>query len=144
VGFVDIKPRVGDPAVRALITYAVGYPTDEKVDRVIVSYTTNAERRLLGFEKSGNVCGYVGYEVVEPGHALIQHIAVEPATRRQGIGRLMVQWILTAENVWKVSAETDGNAVGFYQRCGFHPTRFEHSVYRVERFRCELVVGHGC
>ncbi len=141
MGFVDLKPHVSDPAVRTLIAYAVGYPTDEKLDRVIQSYTTNAERRLFGFERDGSLCGYVGFEVVEPGHAEIHNIAVEPADRGQGIGRLMVEWILTTEDVRKVSAETDWEAVGFYRRCGFCVTRFEHPLFPgTERYRCDVVV----
>src|SRR5258708_5518625 len=107
---VDLKPRVTDPAIRTLLAYPVGYPTTEKVDRVIQSFTTTPARGLLGFEREGKVCGYVGYEVAEPGHAVIHYIAVEPAARGQGIGRLMVEWILTTEAVGTVSAETDRKA----------------------------------
>ena len=41
MGFVDLKPRVTEPAVRALVAYAVGYPTDEKLDEG----PCNADRR---------------------------------------------------------------------------------------------------
>lgn len=113
--------------------------------RCTTSGHTHPARRLLGFACHGNLYDYIGFEIVEQRHAVIHDIAVEPDARGHGIGRLMVEWIITSEDIGKVSAETDGEAVGFYQRCGFGTAKFEHPLYPgVERFRCELVVEPKC
>ncbi len=141
---IDLKPRVADPAVRMLLSYSVGYPTPEKMERVIQAYLANSTRPLLGLERDGKLVGYVGYEVIEPNHLLIHNIAVEPPARRQGIGRQLIERIISREGAQRVTAETDAQAVDFYRRCGFSASRFEHPMYAgVERFRCELVVDPG-
>src|SRR5262249_28836832 len=60
---VDLVPRRECPTVRDLVAYSVGYPTPEKMDRVLQRYADDPARRLVGFERGGSLDGYVGFEI---------------------------------------------------------------------------------
>jgi ribosomal protein S18 acetylase RimI-like enzyme len=51
--------------------------------------------------------------------AIIKHIAVSDAYRRQSIGKLLIQELLNQCSIGFLFAETDDEAVGFYEKCGF-------------------------
>jgi len=69
---------------------------------------------------------------------VIRHIAVEPSVRKQGIGQHMVVWLLRERQFSHLLAETDHEAVGFYERCGFRVTSVGEVYPGTERFVCEL------
>jgi ribosomal protein S18 acetylase RimI-like enzyme len=77
------------------------------------------------------------------GHAVVRHIAVDEACRQRGIGRAMIEHAREAHGPRSLTAETDQDAVGFYERCGFssqavgtpHPPDRYPSA---ERFVCTL------
>jgi ribosomal protein S18 acetylase RimI-like enzyme len=135
---VDLVPRRESLAARALIEHAVGYPTPEKLDRVLQRYADDPARRLVGFEQAGELVGVLGYERHELGQATIWHIAVRPDARGQGVGRAMIRWLVETATMTSVTAETDRNAVGFYRRLGFLITSLGELYPNTERFRCHL------
>jgi ribosomal protein S18 acetylase RimI-like enzyme len=122
-----------------LLAYSVGFPTDEKLDRVVAQYA-GSPYRLVGFEVDSTLCGCLGFQIVEPGNRVIRHIAVAPDARRKGLGRFMVDWLCTTNGLTRVTAETDRDAVEFYKRCGFRITSLGEIYSGTERFSCELVV----
>jgi len=71
----------GDAAGLRIALRAAGLPDDDlDADGV----------RLYAFEQSGDVVGYGGLEICG-GHALLRSIVVDPARRRQGVGRRIVE-----------------------------------------------------
>ena len=95
---------------------------------------------LIGFESDGALVACLGYEVVGEGRAVVQHIAVSPDRRRQGLGSMMIRWLRATAGFSAVEAETDVDAVGFYRRCGFSAERIVNPRFpQAERWRC--VVG---
>jgi ribosomal protein S18 acetylase RimI-like enzyme len=139
---VDLVPRRGQPAVRELFAYSVGYPTPEKLDRVLQRYAVDPARRLVGFERDGSLDGYVGFELHGAGSATIWNIAVQLSARRQGLGRQIVRWLIDVAGLTRLTAETDQNAVEFYRRLGFTVTSLGDERYPgTERFRCDLDAG---
>lgn len=86
---------------------------------------------------------WLGLEALGDGRAIVRHIAVDAKCRRQGVGRAMIEHARTTYGTRSLVAETDREAVGFYERCGFairslgevHLTdRFPSA----ERFHCTL------
>ncbi len=54
-------------------------------------------------------------------HGLIYDVAVLPEYQRRGIGRRMMEELLSRMPVWRVMLVADGNVQGFYRGLGFHP-----------------------
>jgi len=83
-----------------------------------------------------------GTEDGERGTAEIIGIAVKKEARGTGIGRYMVFAAARMLNVRALTAETDDDAVGFYQKTGFTCIPFERhfSDGTVRRYRCELTL----
>ena len=76
--------------------------------------------RLYAFEQSGDVVGYGGLEI-GGGHALLRSIVVDPARRRQGVGRRIIE-LLSAnaarEGVRRAFLLTTG-ARAYFEGLGF-------------------------
>lgn len=139
--FVDLRSRLDEPDVRQLLAVLAWTGAAEHLDRICAQY--RGDRILLGYDVDGLLVGCVGLEDLGDGRAVVCHIAVDAMWRRQGVGRAMVEHARTTYGMRSLVAETDREAVGFYERCGFairslgelHPTdRFPSA----ERFRCTL------
>jgi ribosomal protein S18 acetylase RimI-like enzyme len=140
---VDLVPRRDAAGVRNLIAHAVGYPTPDKLRRVLFGHSIDPARHLVGFEQTGALVGLLGVKI-EPEHATIHQIAVQPQARSQGVGREMVRWLVETAGMTRVVAETDNDAVGFYRRLGFSVVSLGDERYPgTERFECRLDAGAG-
>ena len=67
---------------------------------------------LLVLKKSGDLPEILG-------------IAVAEQRRGRGIGSAMIRQAMNAEGIARLCAQTDADAVGFYQKCGFSTEREE-------------------
>jgi ribosomal protein S18 acetylase RimI-like enzyme len=103
VEVVDLVPLVDRPGVRELVSLSVGYPTPEKLGRVLRRYADDPARHLVGFERAGSLDGYVGYEIHAPASATIWNIAVRPGARGQGLGRAIVRWLIDTAGLTHLS-----------------------------------------
>ena len=67
-------------------------------------------------------------------------ISVDICARRQGIGSYMIQQIKAQYNFKVLYAETDDDAVLFYEKNGFEITEVikEYDGQRVTRYLCQL------
>lgn len=65
-------------------------------------------------------------------------IAVSADLHRRGVGRALIQHAAEKLHLARMTAETDDDAVGFYQACGFDCTRFERTFPdgTAIRYRC--------
>lgn len=141
---VDLVPRRAEPEVRDLFSLSVGYPTPEKLDRVLARYADDPQRRLIGFVRAGALDGSVGFEIHGATSATIWNIAVQPEARGQGLGRAIIRWLTDEIGLTRLAAETDRRAVGFYRRLGFSITSLGDARYPgTERFACKLDAGDG-
>jgi GNAT superfamily N-acetyltransferase len=133
VGFVDLASRVDEPGVAALLTDAFG--SSRAVLEARARYLTG-EWGLLGYEERTAVLGLIGFERTSPTAVRIRGMAVDPRRRREGIGRVLVHEVGTRNRGSTLHAETDGDAVGFYARCGFEVSSLGERYPGVERFHC--------
>jgi GNAT superfamily N-acetyltransferase len=131
---VDLTERLNDPAVQALLSEAVGYPTPAKLAAVTARYDTEPARTLYGVVRAFALLGVLGIERLAVRELVIHHIAVAAHERGNGTGRAML--IAVCEPASRVSAETDRAAVGFYARCGFAARSLGELYPDVERFEC--------
>lgn len=122
--------------LKQLLAPSVGDPTDRHLESLITEIYTQPGTLLAVWQESGQQLGAVGIRHTGPGAAEILHIAIDPAYRRQGIGRSMIEQTIQREGLRELQAETDSNAVGFYRRCGFRVASLGERYPGVERFVC--------
>jgi ribosomal protein S18 acetylase RimI-like enzyme len=108
---VDITERAGEADLRSLLSVLAWTGEPGHIDRIISAYVTGL--RLFGMERGSRLEGVIGIEVVHKGEGVIRHIAVEPAARRSGIGRAMVDEAMDRLALLSLAAETDRGAVLF-------------------------------
>ncbi len=129
---VDLRGREDDPAVSSLIGQGTGSPAGS--ERAADRYR-RGDWILLGWEEDGRVVGCVGVERDEQRDIALHSVAVAPDQRGRGVGRALIDALAEVATTRRLVAETDADAAGFYERCGFEvePIGAEKGT---ERFRC--------
>ena len=103
MGLVDLRGRADDPEVQALV------PGDE------------SPGLLVGWSKDGELVGGIGIERVGDREIALTNLFVVPELRRRGIGRSLVEAVVSGAPVERFRVECDPEVVGFFERCGFVP-----------------------
>ena len=144
---VDLRPRLDEPAVRAVLEVLAWRGEEGEVDRIADRYR-GAGAQLLGvvversWEAQGIALGTpiacIGLERRSRDEAAVTALAVLPDWRRQGFARALVFGACEQLGLRAVEAETDADAVGFYRATGFTVESLGERYPGVERFRCRL------
>ena len=111
MGLVDLRGRADDAAVRAL---AARFPADEEAGGVATTPTL-----LIGWAESEELVGGLGIERVGEREIELKDVFVAKEWRRRGIGRALVEALVAGAVVEQFRVECDGEAAGFFERCGF-------------------------
>ena len=133
--FQDIKPRIAEPDIGKIISYAAFDGSPESIAKISDEYRTSGALNFHGWVESGKIAGICGFEVHD-GKVEIHLISVAEDKRRQGIGGAMIS-ALQAMYGLPIEAETDDEAVGFYRKRGFETTEIMHPR-RGKRHICVL------
>jgi ribosomal protein S18 acetylase RimI-like enzyme len=136
MNLVDVTHRLDESELRDVISASVGFPTTEKMTRVAEVYASDPSRTAFALVDGIQVVGVIGLEVLSPGQARITHIAVTPDRRQRGVGRMLIDRVSRLKGLSELFAETDGDAVEFYRRCGFSVERLHDRQGNRERFMC--------
>lgn len=145
---VDLRPRLDEPAVRAVLEVLAWRGDDGEVDRIADRYR-DPRTRLLGlvvetsWETQGMAPGTpiacIGLEPTsDQDEAEITSLAVLPDWRRQGFARALIFGACEHLGRRAVEAETDANAVDPYRAIGFRVESLGEPSSGSERFRCRL------
>ncbi|MFB1082517.1 GNAT family N-acetyltransferase [Jeotgalibacillus sp. JSM ZJ347] len=119
--------------MKELLSYATS-----NVEKEYVKYIQSQNRELYGFEFEGETVGCIGVEINNPHLCEIKHIAVSPIMRENGIASEMIRYMSDLYPIDYIFAETDKDAVAFYEKYGFKTTSLGEKYPGVERFLCEL------
>ncbi len=133
---VDVKANLFDSEVLALIKPSVFNPTPERLKRRAEKYTADKKINVYACKTGGAYAGIVVFKT-ENIAAEILDIAVKPEYQKHGIGRKLIEFIFNQFPVNTITAETDDDAVGFYQKCGFTVT-LGIEVCGTKRYFCKL------
>ena len=144
---VDLRPRLDESDVRAVLGVLAWRGDDGEVDRLTERYR-RAGTRLLGLVSArswevqgvppGTPIGCIGIEPRSGDEAEIRSLAVLPRWRRQGLARALVFGACAQLGLRAVEAETDADAVDVYRALGFAVESIGERYPGVERFRCRL------
>lgn len=134
--FVDCRTRVRESEVLSLLSEAVGNCTDSKLDAIASSYESEPGRFLLGLARGASILGLIGGEIRRSTSASILYIVVRREHRRNGLGRSLIERPRDRFSLREIVAETDREALAFYERCGFSVASLGERYPGVERFSC--------
>ena len=115
-------------------------PTEEKFNnKVDLFLNDNSVKIFVCFEQD-KIVGIMVVSFKEQKKIEIIGIAVDVSTRGKGIGSYMINQVINNYGLLSVYAETDNDAVWFYQKNNFSITEFSE-IYDGEtviRYKCEL------
>lgn len=110
---------------------------------VIRLYKSDPNRILYAFAEGEKLVAIIGLKINRTENtAVILHIAVEEAKRGKGIGRKLIDEVLQQHSFAALQAETDQDAVAFYQACGFAVESLGELYPGTERFFCVKPNSH--
>lgn len=115
-----------------VIMLSMGNP--DKVLETLQSYRAGGNE-LIGATYHDKLIGVIGF-FQSAQQITIRHISVLHDFQKQGVGSLLLSEVKKSYTERKILAETDEEAVVFYQKSGFVCTAFQ-GKYGNTRYRCE-------
>ncbi len=122
-----VEQIVKDPILNVL-QYAVG-PSETSLKKAVLYYESN-KGTLYRYEEEA--C--IGIEIIGANKARICHIAVAPQYRNKGIALQMIKEVVKMLQLTYIEAETDNEAVEFYEKIGFQVKSLGERYPGIERF----------
>ena len=135
---MNVKATLFDSEILALMKPSVYDPTPECLKHRAEKYTEDKNISVYACKIDGVYAGIVVLKT-ENNTAEILDIAVKPEYRKNGVGRKLIDFIFTQFPIDTITAETDDDAVGFYQKCGFAVTP-TGEVGSTSRYFCKMSV----
>ena len=115
-------------------------PTEEKFNNKVDQFLNNNSVKIFACFEQDKILGAMVVSFIEQRKIEIIGIATDVSARGKGIGSYMINQVLNNYGLLSVYAETDNDAVGFYQKNNFSITEFSE-IYDGEtviRYKCEL------
>ena len=134
----DIKKKLGNSIVRKLMSESAWDKSTEAMNKKATEFQCREDLILYGWLENNEILGVCGVEVGRDWVAIL-NIAVDSNIRKQGIGKAMITAVQKKHKM-AIKAETDDDAVGFYQNCGFETEEFIKFYDNGEcrRYKCVL------
>ena len=120
--------------------YCMYMPTKEKYENKATNWLQDNNIKIYACFDSEKIKGIIVILVQSDKEAEVIGISVDICARREGIGSYMIQQIKAQYNFKVLYAETDDDAVLFYEKNGFEITEVikEYDGQRVTRYLCQL------
>lgn len=134
---ISLTSYADTESVKRLLAQCM-WPADDRIARELIKYHTEPSRCLMGEEMDGELVGLIGVERTGERSGILKHIAVMPLYQRRSLARSMIEKIMVDNGLLELEAETDKDAVGFYERIGCRIESLGEKYAGVERFRCIL------
>ncbi|UDH01515.1 GNAT family N-acetyltransferase [Rhodococcus opacus] len=128
---IDVTELDADGVV-ALLTHAVGTEDRDRLDVALLPYRAGSAALAVA-RSSRRPVGVIGYSAA-PDRTTLLHLATDPACRQHGIGTALIHWVHARHPDIPLTAETDADAVRFYENTGFTSTSLGEKYPGVERF----------
>lgn len=115
------------------------HPTYEDYKAQMEDLLAALSTRVFVCEHQGGKKGMMILNLSEEAAEIIG-IAVSDDSRRQGIGKKLIQRVMESENLESVTAQTDDDSIDFYRKCGFSEEKFviEYPDGSAVRYNCVL------
>ena len=116
-----------------LLAYSMFHPTAEKMRERITSYQSS-DIHIYACVENNVYLGLIVYRLCDR-TATVLDIAVCENARSRGIGTFLIDGLLRESNASQVLAETDDDAIGFYQKYGFKVADTK-TIHDCKRYLC--------
>ena len=115
-------------------------PTEEKFNKKADLFLNDHSVKIFACFEQDKIMGIMVVSFKEQKKIEIIGIAVDVSTRGKGVGSYMINQVINNYGLLSVYAETDNDAVGFYQKNGFNIMEFSETYDGaiVVRYKCEL------
>ncbi len=115
-------------------------PTREKFSMKADQFINDNSVKIFACCNQDMIEGVIVVFFAEQHKIEVLGIAVDLSDRGKGIGSYMINQVIKDYGLLSVYAETDNDAVGFYQKNGFSITEFPETYGNetVVRYKCEL------
>lgn len=130
----EVTHRVKDDDVRSVLA-ELAWNGPEHLASIVRSFSDGP--RLFASYRGGKVVGVIGIDASGRDAGVITQIAVAPDNRHLGIGRSMIDAVMSSLSLRVLQAETDDDGVGFYRACGFQVRSLGEKYPGVKRYVCE-------
>ena len=120
--------------------YCMFMPAEEKfINKANLFLNDNSVKIFACFEED-KIIGVIVVSFIEQKKIEIIGVAVDVSARGKGVGSYMINQVVSNYGLLSVYAETDNDAVGFYQKNGFDIMEFSetYGAETVIRYKCEL------
>jgi len=138
--FQDIKPRITEPEVGEIISYAALDGSPEGVAEEVSLYLSSDKLNFYGWVDDSRIVGICGFEV-HSDKVEIHLISVIEDRQKQGVGSAMVTALQKMYDL-PLEAETVDEAIGFYRKRGFITTSFPNPEWGV-KYTCVLACNEN-
>ena len=115
-------------------------PTEEKFNNKVDLFLKDNSVKIFACFEQDKIVSIMVVSFKEQKKIEIIGIAVDVSARGKGIGSYMINQVINNYGLLSVYAETDNDAVGFYQKNNFSITEFSE-IYDGEtviRYKCEI------
>ena len=115
-------------------------PTEEKFNNKVDLFLNDVFVKIFACFEQDKIVGIMVVSFKEQKKIEIIGIAVDVSARGKGIGSYMINQVINNYGLLFVYAETDNDAVWFYQKNGFNIVEFSETYdgETVVRYKCEL------
>ena len=115
-------------------------PTEEKFNNKVDLFLNDNSVKIFACFEQDKIMGIMVVSFKEQKKIEIIGIAVDVSARGKGIGSYMINQVINNYGLLFVYAETDNDAVWFYQKNGFNIVEFSETYdgETVVRYKCEL------
>ena len=115
-------------------------PTEEKFNNKVDLFLNDIFVKIFACFEQDKIVGIMVVSFKEQKKIEILGIAVDVSARGKGIGSYMINQVINNYGLLFVYAETDNDAVWFYQKNGFNIVEFSETYdgETVVRYKCEL------
>ena len=115
-------------------------PTEEKFNNKVDLFLKDNSVKIFACFEQDKIVGIMIVSFIEQKKIEIIGIAVDVSARGKGIGSYMINQVINNYELLFVYAETDNDAVWFYQKNGFNIVEFSETYdgETVVRYKCEL------
>lgn len=97
--------------------------------------------KIFALEQNDKNVGIIVLKISDPKQIEILDIAVKPDRQQRGVGRKLIDFCSREFKAESIIAETDDEAVGFYEKLGFkvHLLGDKYNV-GINRYLCKLMI----